>query len=295
MKHAFLIMAHADPTLLGVLLRMLDDERNDIFLHVDAKSALLREATFQTSRARLFILDNRVAVSWGDLSQIRAEYALFHAALAHGPYAYYHLLSGNDLPIKTQDEIHAFFRDHAGQEFVGFVDPVEAARDASRKMMRYWLLTRYARTRPKWVGQVTRRLNKYVAMALSLVCQREKMDFAKGANWVSITQTCMEYVVSQEPFVMRRFRHTYCSDEFFVQTLVWNHPALRAALFSTSDEYEGCMRLVDWRRGNPYVWTMADRDELSSSDKLFARKFSEQEMDIVSWVERTYSSPHPSI
>lgn len=27
--------------------------------------------------------------------------------------------------------------------------------------------------------------------------------FAKGANWVSITQACVEYVVSQKPFVLK--------------------------------------------------------------------------------------------
>ena len=32
MKHAFLIMAHGSLPLLRVLLSMLDDERNDIFL-----------------------------------------------------------------------------------------------------------------------------------------------------------------------------------------------------------------------------------------------------------------------
>ncbi len=37
-----------------------------------------------------------------------------------------------------------------------------------------------------------------------------------------------------------------------------NHPDFRAALYSEKDEYEGCMRLIDWKRGNPYVWTLAD-------------------------------------
>ena len=41
MKHAFLIMAHGSLPLLRVLLSMLDDERNDIFLHIDRKSDML--------------------------------------------------------------------------------------------------------------------------------------------------------------------------------------------------------------------------------------------------------------
>ena len=38
MKHAYLIMAHANIGQLSQLLLALDDPRNDIYLHIDAKS-----------------------------------------------------------------------------------------------------------------------------------------------------------------------------------------------------------------------------------------------------------------
>ena len=34
------------------------------------------------------------------------------------------------------------------------------------------------------------------------------------------------------------------------------------------------MRLIDWKRGNPYVWHKDDFGILINSDRLFARKFS---------------------
>ena len=37
-KHAYLIMAHTQPELLKMLLKKLDDERNDIYLHIDSKA-----------------------------------------------------------------------------------------------------------------------------------------------------------------------------------------------------------------------------------------------------------------
>ena len=56
MKHAFLIMAHGSLPLLRVLLSMLDDERNDIFLHIDRKSNMLDGAEpLALSKARLFV------------------------------------------------------------------------------------------------------------------------------------------------------------------------------------------------------------------------------------------------
>lgn len=289
-------MAHGNWEILKTLVSLLDDERNDIFLHIDKKSTILDGIDWAdsksldaalgiaVSKARLFVLEHRVDVRWGDLSQIKAEYALVEEALRHGPYAYYHILSGQDLPIKSQDYIHQFFEEHQGREFVGINHGDELEWDCRRKMMRYWLLTKYTRSQHGWLNEITKRINKYLSMLLAVVVHRQKVDFAKGANWVSITQRCAEYMLSQKAWVMKRFAFTFCPDEFFLQTLVWNNPVLRQNLYSQSDEYEGCMRLIDWKRGNPYVWTLADKEELSHSNRLFARKFDAQHMDIVRWV-----------
>lgn len=244
--------------------------------------------TLALSKARLFVLEQRVDVRWGNLSQIKAEYVLFEEALKHGPYAYYHLLSGQDLPIKSQDYIHQFFDEHQGKEFVGINHGAEFEWDCRRKMMRYWLFTSFTRSKYGALNAITKRFNKYLSMLLMLFLHRPKMDFAKGANWVSITQACVEYVVSQKPFVLKRFNYTFCPDEFFLQTLVWNHPTFRAALYSEQDEYEGCMRLIDWKRGNPYVWTLADKEELKQSNRLFARKFDMKHEDIIHWIKASF-------
>ena len=37
-KHAYMIMAHDQFELLSILIKMLDDPRNDIFLHIDKKA-----------------------------------------------------------------------------------------------------------------------------------------------------------------------------------------------------------------------------------------------------------------
>lgn len=48
-------------------------------------------------------------VRWGDISVVDAEFALFDEAYRRGEYSYYHLLSGVDMPLKTQNYIHRFF------------------------------------------------------------------------------------------------------------------------------------------------------------------------------------------
>ena len=37
MKHAYLILVHNDFEILGQLIRAIDDERNDIYIHFDRK------------------------------------------------------------------------------------------------------------------------------------------------------------------------------------------------------------------------------------------------------------------
>ena len=78
MKHAYLILVHNDFEILGQLIRAIDDERNDIYIHFDRKVAHCPDC--RTLHAGLMVLTERIDVRWGDVSVVRAEYALFDAA-----------------------------------------------------------------------------------------------------------------------------------------------------------------------------------------------------------------------
>ena len=112
-RHAYLILAHKNPRQLRKLIALLDDPRNDIFVHVDRKATFRSEDWTRTCRhSGLYFLDRRIRVNWGGVSIMRCELALLEAAAARGRYDYYHLLSGMDLPIKDQDTIHQRSRIH---------------------------------------------------------------------------------------------------------------------------------------------------------------------------------------
>ena len=49
----------------------------------------------------------RMEVQWGDYSVVEAELKLLHAAVAEN-YQYFYRISGMDLPLKPQAEIHVF-------------------------------------------------------------------------------------------------------------------------------------------------------------------------------------------
>lgn len=293
MKHAYLIIAHNEPDVLKTLLLMLDDERNDIYLHVDVRAVELfnQFKDFQLKKGKLVILKNRIAVYWGDLSQVEVEYLLFETALQNGPYAYYHLLSGVDLPIKTQDYIHEFFQKHAGKEFIGFWNEPSHRKDVYRKVYRYYLFTRYFKGGSFFVHGITAFTRNVCLGIQKLIKFRRKHawdNFYKGFQWISITDSFCHYLVDRKAYIMKTFKYTLCPDEIFIQSLIWNSP-FRENIYDLSDASKGSVRAIDWQRGSPYVWQLDDFDELKNSSCLFARKFSAKYPDIIERLFTFYS------
>ena len=291
MKHAYLIIAHNEYPVLRALLSMLDDERNDIFLHIDHRSMELYEKihSVQMQRANLHILSTRNKVYWGDLSQVETEYLLLETASAKEAYSYYHLLSGTDLPIQTQDYIHSFFQINAGKEFVEYWSGNRHQKDLKRKIARYYFFTKHLkRNNSKW-HVITAPCHNLALIVQKMVHfnRKQEVEFRKGSQWFSITHNFCLYLLEKKPFVLQRFRYTLCPDEIFVQTLLWNS-SFKKNIYNIEDNNIGSMRLIDWNRGDPYTWKIQDYTELVNSNKLFARKFSSQEEELIKLIESTY-------
>lgn len=72
----------------------------------------------------------------GAYSQIECELALLKAAVKRN-YNYYHLISGLDFPLKSQDYIHEFFDKNDGKEYIQFQQPKIKQRNLERVMYYY--------------------------------------------------------------------------------------------------------------------------------------------------------------
>lgn len=272
LKHAFLILAHNEFSVLERLIHCLDDERNDIYLHIDEKVLTLPQLT--TKRAGLFFVEDRVDVRWGDVSVILAEYRLFETAAANGRYCFYHLLSGVDLPLKSQDELHAFFNRFPSQEFIGFMqDDIE--KEIDRKVRRFHFYPSHFR-QDKGLVNLFFRLVRATLLRMQLlfgIRRNRKLLFKKGPQWVSVTDHFVRYVLQQKKEVLKVYQNTFCSDEIFLQTLCWNSD-FRTRIFHIKDELVGSQRNIGWRNGELVDWQEQDYDQLIASDIVFARKFS---------------------
>ena len=272
-KHAYLIMAHTQPELLKILLRMLDNERNDIYIHVDAKALdyPMDEISNVVKNATCTFTE-RTDVKWGAYSQIHCEMVLLKEAVKK-EHVYYHLLSGMDLPIKTQDEIYSFFEKYDGLEFVD--EDSAAISDAALSRVKYV---------HKFYGKAGSIKDIFGALETKgqklLGVDRTKkygqVTFQKGRNWFSITHSLAKLTVEEEPWIREVFADSVCGDELFLQTVARNSTFAEKICNPVTMPEVPDTRYIDWERGNnnnPYIFRETDKEALENHSALFARKF----------------------
>ncbi len=198
---------------------------------------------------------------------VKCEVELLKQSTSNG-YKYYHLISGVDLPLKTNDEINAFFDTDCSKNYIGF-DPRFIPDGPELDRLRYYHFGKNMNNR------YIKRLYQY-----SLVLQKKlgvnrikkfNIPIFKGSNWFTINHKMAKYIVSKEAYIRKHYRFTHSGDEFFLHTLAKN------SLLSDTIVNDG-LRYIDWGKAgsHPKTFTLDDFDRLISSEKLFARKFSPQ-------------------
>lgn len=271
-KHAYLIIAHNEFELLKVLLSMLDYENNDIYLHVDIKAGNIEQNEFLNcvKKSKIYFIEPRMDVQWGNFSQIECEYKLLETATRENSYLYYHILSGVDLPLKPQKEIHDFFDKNRGTEFIQYENQELTVEEKCRVSKYHFFAKKKKNIYEKILDKLLLLMQKKVDRT-----EHSCLIYKKGANWCSITDDFARYVIDSKDLIQRSFKYTICGDEMFLQSLAYSSK-FREHISSNNycDNYETIGYVIDWKRGNPYIFRSDDFEQLISSNQLFARKFS---------------------
>lgn len=271
-KHAYLIIAHKCDYTLQTLIELLDYPLNDIFIHMDAKyKEFSKGAIPRCVFSKMHILDQRIKVAWGGASMIDAELLLLKTACNEGRYEYYHLISGEDLPLKTNDYIHSFFEEHRGKEFVHF----QSVIFPNPERVNYYYLFQEKAGRGSSLWRFIDKILIKLQQVLN-VKRHKKIIFQKGAQWFSVTDELARYIIDNEMWIKNIFRYTRFCDEVFIQTIIQKSDYFKEKLFRKEfdDDYRAIMRLIDWKRGSPYIFRESDFNELITSSMLWARKFN---------------------
>ncbi len=277
-RHAYLIMAHDNPSQLSKLIHLLDDERNDIFVHIDKKNESFPMEIFDSLVQKSFLkVITRKKCLWAEYSMVDIELNLLEAAMQQGDYRYFHLLSGHDLPLKTQNQIHAFF-DNQCSEFITFNGGGKRYHERYTRYRHPFLKFDAFRTSHffKILDELCVRIQELLRLDFQKKHNIKHWSFCDGWQWFSITNEFANYILSERLYIQNIFKNAKAPDEFLMATLAYNSPFFKCIYQRDKDTGYGSMRYIDWARGKPYVFRETDFDELKSSNCMFARKFDEK-------------------
>ena len=228
----------------------------------------------------------------GGYSQVEATLTLLEKALASGEeYSYLHFLQNSDLPIKSNEDILAFFAEHQGEEFVNIEKKSSAWAEQCCRYRYFFSHNRYYRK-----NKLLKGLNIYCAKLQRWLDIKANTDISiyYGSALFSITLPFAKYLVQRKDEIKRRFRWALAPDEKFIQTMLMNSPFAENLAGKDGDSTPNCM-LIDWTRdrqkNSPHVWKHSELDYLITRPKEFcyARKFMENvDMEIVTDIERYF-------
>lgn len=162
------------------LIRCLDYEQNDIFIHFDIKSAVsLSEYKDCVKKSRIYLFQE-IDVQWGAESQVDVELFLFQKAYYNEEnYRYYHLMLGQDLPIRPVENIYHYF-DHKNVEFLEF-------GTGDHDIYRMRLGNYHYRGRNEILRKLFGLVNRWNWVMGRDRLTRYNLKVYKGSNWASLT------------------------------------------------------------------------------------------------------------
>ncbi len=269
---AFLLLTHRDPEGVIRQAERLTAAGDMVALHFDGRAPAADWARIRAALAgnpAVALVERRIRCGWGEWSLVEATLATLRRALAAFPEAsHFYLLSGDCMPIKTVEYLHALLEadpaDHI--ESVDFQGSgwIQTGIREERLIYRHYFNER----RHKRLFDMSLALQSRLGLARRPPADLQMMI---GSQWWCLrrtTATALLAFVAARPDVVRFFHTTWIPDETFFQTLV-RHLVPAPEIRSRPPTF---VLFTDY--GMPVVFCNDHHDLLIAQGHLFARKIS---------------------
>jgi hypothetical protein len=279
MRIAVLILAHKNVWQLEKLVERLNPDF-DVYIHADEKWNLDTDL-FKKYDNVFFV--KRHSVNWGSYIQILATIELFKGASIKD-YDYYLLISGLDVPIKSNAFIKEFVRKNLGTSYVNseLLPKKEwAGQGGGFDRLHYYFGIDFKNNLLGILQRKALSFTQRIQLKYGIKRKLYPVKYYGGWNWVNLDRSAMLYLLDflkQQPAFLRSFKYTYCADEIWLQSVLLNSPLL---IINNN------MRYTSWEEhaSHPKTLVVSDLKDLQNSEDLFARKFdSELDREVINMV-----------
>ena len=276
MKHAILITAYTDFQQLEKLINQFDENYN-IYIHIDKKSKITPERIQRLSENRnVKYLSRKYKVNWGGFNHLKSYLLLSEEALNNKENEYFHLITGQDFPIKDNqyfDKLLLSETDQKSNYLDYFKMPTSRWFNGGMHRLEFYNLYDLinAKTEPG------RRLINFILKVQKKINIRRPIKFAEqlygGSTYWTLHRNCLQYVINftkKNPDFYKRFKYTFCAEEIYFQTIIMNSEHSKNVINDN-------LRFIIWdnrKGGNPAFLNENDYEAIIKSNKLFARKIN---------------------
>jgi hypothetical protein len=269
---AFILLCHKDPEGIIAQTLRLTAAGDCVAIHFDARSKKADYARIRSAlegNPQVTFARRRVKCGWGEWSLVAATLEALRAAVTDFPGAtHFYMLSGDCMPIKTAEYIHAALEredaDHIESfDFYGS-GWIKTGIQEERLVYRHWFNERQR----KWLFYTSIEVQKKLGLARKVP---EDLKIRIGSQWWCLRRRTVEAVldfIARRPDVRRLFSTTWIPDETFFQTLV-AHLVPEREIRSRTLTF---LMFTDY--GMPVTFYDDHFDMLLSQGFLFARKIS---------------------
>jgi hypothetical protein len=271
---AYIILAHKNPSQLQRLIRALDDGLSHFFVHIDRRTGIGPFHDLLQPQTNISFLP-QIKTGWGSFGLVEAVLSGLKAVLQPGKKLdHIILLSGQDYPIKSNEQISTFLGQNKDKAFLEYFPlPCPAKWSPNGGLYR---VNKY------FLGLTTHR--RYAAKGINFMAtlfpflQRKMyagMHAFAGSMWWIISDYAARYImdfIAENPRYLHFHRFTFAPDELFFHMILLNakDEQISTAIVNDDKRY---IRWKDISASHPEIIKKEDLDELIYSDALFARKF----------------------
>jgi len=272
MKQAILLTAYKNFEDLIDLISFFD-ESFEIYLHIDKKNRLDKQTKEKLLSLRnLKLLSRKYCINWGGIHHLYAYLDLCKEALKNENIHYFHLISGQDFPVKSISYFKEFFSESQKNSFLEyFTLPAEHLKFGGMDRIEFYNFYDFINAK------------KHLWIIKSLIKQQRRFNIHRkwsdslprlmgGSTYWSLTRDALQFVLdytTNKPELLKRLRYTFCAEEIYFQTILLSS---RFAHEIINDN----LRYIDWtprHESIPAILDESDYHEIIASKSVFARKF----------------------
>lgn len=283
MKFAYLLLVHKNPLQLKRLIMALDNENSIFVIHVDLTVSVwpfIKQLNIPL-KGRILFTPKRINVRWGRFSVVEATMNLIDFFFKlHIKTDYIHLLSGQDYPVKSINEIFSFFIDNYGKSFIEHFKLPIMEWDGFYRIEGRWGVNEYE--------DMSYSDLDYYKENVKITILPKMIQPYGGSQWWSLHYDCLSFIYEQYRTKCNLFDfYQFCliPDEMIFQTLLMN------SKFKTTIVNNN-LRYIKWKgkKAHPESLTEHNIKDFYFEENLYARKFNSYKETVLDKIDRIIKS-----